>query len=151
MYVCLVEFSCALIMQYQYQWYFYAPEIEDQVHIVFVLSFILSFCNSVINSGLLSETLTLLITFEQWVLELWFFTWVFPVIRPFVGYHYFLPCDLDLGVWPINLPNNFWTVSAKALIFHISIPCDKIFLLVLNLLTLTFDLFFKLTLVITSK
>ena len=46
------------------------------------------------------KTLTLLITFEQWMLELWYFTWVFLVIRPFRGYHYFLPCDLDLGVWP---------------------------------------------------
>ena len=40
---------------------FYAPEIEDRGHIVFVLSVIPSFCHSVI----LSETLTLLITFEQ--------------------------------------------------------------------------------------
>ena len=46
------------------------------------------------------KTLTLLITLEQWVLELWYFTWVFLVTRPFSGYHYFLPCDLDLGVWP---------------------------------------------------
>ena len=48
------------------------------------------FC-SVCHSVLLSETLTLLITFEQWVLELWYFTWIFPVLRPFRGYHYFLP------------------------------------------------------------
>ena len=47
------------------------------------------------------KTLTLQITFEQWVLELWYFTWVFLVIRPFCWYHYFLPCDLDLRVWPI--------------------------------------------------
>ena len=60
--------------------------------IVFVLSVILS-----------SETLTLLISFEQWVLELWYFTWILPVIRPFRGYHYFLPCDLDLGVWRLTL------------------------------------------------
>ena len=77
------------------------------------------------------KTLTLLITFEQWVIEIWYFTWVFLVIRPFCGYHYFLPCDLDLGVWPIfenfNLANNVWTVSARALIFHVSIPCDKTF------------------------
>ena len=39
------------------------------------------------------KTLSLLITFEQWVLELWYFTWIFPVIRPFLGYHYSLPCD----------------------------------------------------------
>ena len=63
---------------------------------------ILSFC-IFRHSVLLSETLTLLITFEQWVLELWYFTWIFSVIRPFRGYHYFLPCDLDLGVRPI-----FW-------------------------------------------
>ena len=66
------------------------------------------------------------------MLELWYFTWIFPVIRPFWGYHYFLPCDLDLGVWPFfknfNLSNNFWTVSARTLIFHMSISCDKTFL-----------------------
>ena len=33
-------------------------------------------------------------------------------------------------------------MSARALIFHMSIPCDKSFLFVL-LLTLIFDLFFK--------
>ena len=63
--------------------YFYAPEIY-------------CFC-PVCHSVFLSETL--LITFEQWLLELWYFTWIFPVIRTFRGYHYFLPCDLDLGVW----------------------------------------------------
>ena len=43
-----------------------------------------------------------------------------------------------------NLVNNIWLLSAKALIFHMNIPCDKIFLLVLNnILTLTFDQFFK--------
>ena len=49
------------------------------------------------------KTLTLQITFEQLVQELWYSTWVFLVIKPFIGYHYFLPCDLDLVVWPI-----FW-------------------------------------------
>ena len=86
---------------------FMPPRLKIGGHIVFVLSVILSVCHSVIlsfcHSVLLSETLTLLITFEQWVLELWYFTWIFSVIRPFPGYHYFLPCDLDLGVWPI-----FW-------------------------------------------
>ena len=46
-------------------------------------------------------TITLLITFEMWVLELWYFSWVFLVIRPFSGYLYFWPFDLDLGVWPL--------------------------------------------------
>ena len=85
----------------------------------------LSFSHSV----LLSETL--LVTFEQWVLELWYFTWIFPVIRPFHGFHYFLPYDLHLGVWPFfenfNLANNFWSVSVTAFIFHMNIPCDKTF------------------------
>ena len=68
------------------------PEIEDRRAYCFC-----PVCHSVI----LSETLTLLITFEQWMLELWYFTWLSLVIRPFRGYHYFLPGDLDLGVWPI--------------------------------------------------
>ena len=31
-------------------------------------------------------------------------------------------------LWNFNLANNFWTVSAIALIFHMNIPCDKTFL-----------------------
>ena len=57
------------------------------------------FC-PVCHSVLLSETVSLLITFVQWVLQPWYFTWAFLVIRPFCGYHYFLHCDLDLGAWP---------------------------------------------------
>ena len=30
-------------------------------------------------------------------------------------------------LWNYNLAYNFWTVSARALIFHMSIPCEKIF------------------------
>ena len=30
-------------------------------------------------------------------------------------------------LWNFNLANNFWTVSARALIFYMSIPCDKTF------------------------
>ena len=37
------------------------------------------------------------------MLNLWYFTWVFFVIRTFRWYHYFWPCDLDLGFWL-----NFW-------------------------------------------
>ena len=73
----------------------------------------LSFCHSVI----------------QWVLELWYFTWVSLVVRPFLGFHYFLPCDLDLRVWHLlfknfNVAKNFWILSARALIFYMNIPCD---------------------------
>ena len=115
---------------------FMPPRSKIGGHIVFVLSVILSFCHSVILSFcnsvilsfchfvLLSETLTLLITFEQWVLELWYFTWVFLVMRPLF---------FTLWPWPWSLTNfclanNFWTVSAGALIFNMSIPCDETFL-----------------------
>ena len=50
----------------------------------------LPFCHSV----LLSETLTLLITFEHWVLELWYFTWIFNETRPSVGNQQFFT------LWP---------------------------------------------------
>ena len=77
------------------------------------------------------KTLTLLITLKQCVLELWYFTWIFPVIRPFRGYHYFDPVTLTLEFDPffenLNLAYNFWTVSARVFIFHLSIPCDKTF------------------------
>ena len=88
---------------FQFSW-FLCPQYRRSGGILF-LSW-LSFCHSV----LLFKTLMSLITFEQWVLELWNLTWIFPVIRPFRGYHYFLPCDLALGVWPFfenyNLANN---------------------------------------------
>ena len=103
---------------------FYATEIEDQGAYCFC---------PVCHSVRLSETLTLLITLKQWVLEFCYFIWVFLVIRHFHGYHYFLTCDLDLGVWPslffynFNLAYNFSTVSARALIVHMNIPCDNTF------------------------
>ena len=49
-------------------------------------------------------------------------------------------------LWNFNLANNFGTVSARALIFYMNIPCDKTFLLVgtiyLYPLILDFDPFF---------
>ena len=54
------------------------------------------------------------------------------------------PTVLTLWPWPwslayfINLIYNIWIVSARDLIIRMSNLCDKIFLLVLNLLTLTF-------------
>ena len=63
-----------------YWFNFYAPEVEDRGAYCFC---------PVCHSVLLSETLTLQINFEQWALDLWYFTWVFLVIRPFHGFHYF--------------------------------------------------------------
>ena len=78
----------------------------------------------------LLKTLTLLITFEQWVLELKYFTWVFLMTTHFRVYQHFLPYNPDLGVWPTfwkhYLVNKFWTVCARVFILHLNIPIDKI-------------------------
>ena len=66
------------------------------------------FC-SVCHSIILSETLTLLESFELWVLELWYYTWVFLMSRTFRWYHYLLYCDLHL-LKNFNLANYFWAV-----------------------------------------
>ena len=62
-----------------------------------------------------------------------------------------LTLEFNLLFENLNITYNIWIGSARALIFHMSIPCEKILLLVLNLLTLTFDHFLKLTLFITTK
>ena len=76
------------------------------------------------------RTLTLLITFEQWVLELWFFTEEFHETRFLYGYQQFELCDIDLQVtfWKLNFLNNIWIVSTRALIFHMSISSNRTFL-----------------------
>ena len=63
--------------------------------------------------------------------------------------------SFDLGVSP-TFENSYFVntnaiVSANALVFHMNIPCDKVFLLVLNILTLTFDHFLKSILNILSN
>ena len=79
------------------------------------------------------KNLTLLITFEHWVLELWYFIWVIIVTRSFQRYqHFFLPYDLDLGVWPtfqktLSLPITFGQWVLELWCFFMSIPCDKAF------------------------
>ena len=63
----------------------------------------------------------------------------------FHGYRYFNPLTLTLGFGLLsencNIIKNLSTVNARALIFHMSFPWDKLFLLVLSLFTLTFELF----------
>ena len=108
------------------------------------------------------KTLTLLISFKQWVLELWYVTWIYLVLRSFREYH----CFFTLWSWPwslthfflnFNLANNFWTVSARALIFYMNITCVKIFSWVPLFFTLwswpwSLTHFFEtLTLLITSE
>jgi hypothetical protein len=49
-----------------------------------------------------AKTLTLAISFEWQVIGLSYFTCAFLMTRPFYWYHNFLPCDLDLEVWPTS-------------------------------------------------
>ena len=42
------------------------------------------------------KNLTLTITFEPKVIGLWYYTYLFPVTRPFFWYQYFWPSGLDL-------------------------------------------------------
>ena len=101
--------------------------MEDRGHILFVLSVILWFCHSV----LFSETLTLLITFEQWVLELWYFIWIFPVIKPSVGTIIFNPVTLTFEFDPflktLTLIITFKQWVLKLWYFTWIFPCDNPF------------------------
>ena len=108
-------------------WCLYAPKIEDRGAYCFC-----PVCHSVILSSSLN------LTFEPWVLELCDFTWEFLVIRPFRMYHYILPLTLEFDLFFENfyIANNFWTVSGRALMFHMSIPCDETFPLLPLFLTL---------------
>ena len=44
-------------------------------------------------------------------------------------------------LWNCNLANNFWTVSARAFVFHMNIPCDKTIIFDHVTLTLEFEQF----------
>ena len=78
-----------------------------------------------LDFDLFLKTLTLFITFEQWVLELWYLIWVFYYTNN-VDLVTLSP-EFDLFIENINLANNLWTVNARALIFHMNIPCGKNF------------------------
>ena len=53
------------------------------------------------------KTLTILITFEQWVLELWHFTWVSLMIRPLVALFFTLTWEFDLLFKNFNVQKTF--------------------------------------------
>ena len=80
------------------QLYVYAHEIEDRG--ILFLSRLSSW-----HSDILSETLTLLLTFEKWELELWYFTCIpsGKTLTLVQMYQHFRPCDHDHGVLPF-----FW-------------------------------------------
>ena len=80
------------------------------------------------------KNLTLAIIFKPREIGLSYFTCEFLVARPFRWKQILLPRDLYLDFWPtfeiLNFDHNFGTKSDRALILHISIPCDKTFLLI---------------------
>ena len=63
------------------------------------------------------------------LVQLWLYCCVFMPLRLKIGGHIVFVLSVILSfcptLWNLNLANNFWTVSARALIFHTSIPCDK--------------------------
>ena len=73
-----------------------------------------------------------------WTLYFWKFciymctTGIFMPPRSKIGGHIVFVLSVILSfchsLWNFNLANNFWTVSARALMFHMSISCDKTFL-----------------------
>ena len=64
---------------------------------------------------------------------IWYFTWIFLMIRSFWCYyiytfwlrHFDLLQKNDIG-------HNFWIIDIKVFILHMSISCDKIFLLLVS-------------------
>ena len=88
-----------------YLWKYLCPRNRRSGGIFFFFSR-LSFCPPLWNFNP---------AFEQWVLELWFFTWIFRD-NTFPLVSLFFTLYLDLGVWPIfetlNLHHNFCTVKS---------------------------------------
>ena len=122
--IYMIHFHWSIFRQNLYLWGF-SSHIRIFMPSRSKIGGVYCFC-PVCHSVLISETLILLITFEQWVLELWYFTWVFLMVIPFRGYLFFatvtLTLEFDLLFEKfVNIANNFWTVSARALIFHMSI------------------------------
>ena len=82
------------------------------------------------------------------MLEHCYFIWNFFVTRSFLGYQYFPPVTLTFvsGLLSenFNLSHNCGTVCARIFIIHKDIPCDKTFLLVLNVLNIDISsIFYK--------
>jgi hypothetical protein len=73
----------------------------------------------------LLKTLTLVISFEWYVLGLWYFSWVFLLKRLFCGYHRFdivtLTLMFNLLIENFNHAYIFWVVCTKTLIFHFTL------------------------------
>ena len=85
---------------------FYAPEIKDRGHIVFVLSVILSFCPPFWNFNLATYNNFWTVSARALIFHI-FTLWPWPWSLT----HFFEN---------FNFANNFWTVSARALMFLVT-------------------------------
>ena len=98
----------------------------------------LSFCKSVLNFNLANN---------YWTVKARALIFHMSILSMGTNIFYVVTLTLESGLLfeYYNPVNNIWIVSARALICNMNIPCDtcKIFLLVLNRLTFTFDQFFK--------
>ena len=101
------------------------------------------------------ETLTFLINFEQFVIEVWCFINEYYTIYDLpVDTNSFWPYDLYLGAWPtfwkaFSPSKNFWNVSACVYAFHMNIssgnafPRVPTFCVLCNLVSGVLLIFFK--------
>ena len=129
-------------------WYFTILFLVTRLSNIFYL------VNLTLEIGLLFENFNFANIF--WTVNLCFENLSFDILVRilFRGYQHFdlmtFTMDFCRDFENCNLSYKFSAVDIRFVIFHMNVPCDKIFLL-MNLLTLTFDLFFKLILLITSK
>ena len=105
---------------YPCQWYFriFMPRDRRSWGILFLSC--LKFCNSVWN---------LLITFQPWVLKLWYSLWQ----DLSVGKNSFNLGVSNSSLKSLTLLITYQHLNVWFFIFHMNIPCNKIFLLVLNI------------------
>jgi hypothetical protein len=59
-------------------------------------------CENILDTVTVWPTLKMNLGLNFWVAKIWlrYLTWVYIMTKAFCRYHKFLPCDLDLGVWP---------------------------------------------------
>ena len=88
------------------------PRSKIRGHIALICFVCHIFCDGVRN---------LLITFKQWLLELWYFALVFLMTRPIHGYQHFFTLTFEFGLVFENLNLVFnLSIEVSARVFYIS-------------------------------
>ena len=85
----LINFEQWVIELWYFTWVFYETKTPSGTNNVDLV--ILTLWSWPLSLAYFLKTLILLITFEEWVLELWYFTWIFLVIRSICWYLTFWP------------------------------------------------------------